>query len=579
MDIKTANGDTLIEQDLSRYRRGNSFHPLNIAECESHVRNIQYQLDKAVANGDKPRTRFLLHYLMMKSRAVKILAVNRVCNINQGKHTAGVDGTATPKEGKHEFMEQMLNTIEMTKEPDPIRRVYIPKPDGGERPLGIPTISDRIVQDIIRQSIEPVCEYHFNHCSHGFRPYRSCHDAIGDLFSKLSRSTSKRWIIEGDIKGCFNTIDHNHISNTLRNWKIPAQIITLIERILKSGIMETYTLTPSLEGTPQGGIISPMLANVALTCLDDEIHKRYGYNWKNESYNPIVRYADDFIIVCKSEKQALQIKEHIKVFLKEKVGLELSTDKTRITHILEGFDFLGFNVKKYPNRNGEILRIVPSKDNVKRLKQKIKQETKTRATADALIMTLNPITRGWAYYYKHVVSSNILGNIGHYMFLRLNKWASYKHSGRGRKWIRRMYFLSDWTFYDKVTGLRLYRIERTKIERHIKVRAEMRVYCQEHEEYWKIRRWTKAKQVLIGKHKALYVKQEGRCGFCNQMMDREMHVHHIKPVKYGGDNKHSNLRLIHSQCHKSLHSLISLSDMATYADKGINYLGLLKVKK
>ena len=304
MDIKTTNGDTLTQATVPRYCRDKLFHPLNIAESEKHVRNIQYQLDKAVANGDKPRTRLLLHFLMMKSRAVKVLAVNRVCNINTGKHTAGVDGVLTPKEGKYEFMEQMLNAIRIGKEPDPIRRVYIPKPDGSERPLGIPTISDRIVQDIIRQTIEPACEYHFNHCSHGFRPNRSCHDAIADLFMKLGKSKSKRWVIEGDIKGCFNTIDHNHIAETLRSWKMPAQIITLIERILKSGIMEMDSLSPSVEGTPQGGIISPLLANVALTCLDDEIQHRYGHTGKKDPFNPIVRYADDFVVVCQSEEQA-----------------------------------------------------------------------------------------------------------------------------------------------------------------------------------------------------------------------------------------------------------------------------------
>ena len=578
MDIKSTNGDILAEQGVPRYCGDKLFSPLNITACEKHVRSIQYQLDKAVANGDKPRTRFLLHYLMMKSRAVKILAVNRVCNVNSGKHTAGIDGISTPKEGKYGFMEQMLDTIKIAKEPDPIRRVYIPKPDGRERPLGIPTISDRIVQDIIRQTIEPVCEYHFNHCSHGFRPNRSCQDAMVDLHRKFSRRVSKRWILEGDIKGCFNTIDHKHIAETLRSWKIPAQIITLVERILESGIMEKDSLSPSLEGTPQGGIISPLLANVALTCLDDEIHQRYGHDWKHESYNPIVRYADDFIIACQSEGQALEIKEHIKTFLKQKVGLELSTDKTRITHILDGFDFLGFNIRKYPDQKREKLAITPSKENVNRLKYRIKQETKTRNTAKVLTKSLNPIIRGWANYYKFVTSSVTFGKVGNYVFLRLDKWTAYKHQNRGRKWLRRMYFKPDWTFYDRVTGLELYMIERTKIERHIKVRKGMRVYCQEHQEYWKQRKLTKAKLVLYGRNKTLFMKQKGRCGFCNQMMDSEVHVHHLKPIKHGGDNKYSNLRLIHQECHKSLHSLISLSDMANYAEIGIDYLRLLKLQ-
>ena len=178
------------------------FSTRNITELENHVRSIQGKLDKAVANGDKDRIRWYVHLLSKRTRAVKILAIYRICEINSGRHTAGVDGMAMPKDRveRHRLMESMIDEIDVTSKPSPIRRVYIPKSNGDTRPLGIPTIKDRIIQEIIRQSIEPICEYHFLSCSYGFRPKRSCHDATADLYNKLRRKDARRWVIEGDYK-------------------------------------------------------------------------------------------------------------------------------------------------------------------------------------------------------------------------------------------------------------------------------------------------------------------------------------------------------------------------------------------
>ena len=195
----------------------------NIIVCEKEVRSIQERLDKAVANGDKTKIRWYIHLLSKKSKAVKTLAIHRICQVNQGRYTAGVDGMTVPKDKveRHAMMETLLNSVDITSKPKPIRRVFIPKSNGEYRPLSIPTINDRIIQEIVRQAIEPICEHHFLPCNHGFRPRRSCHDAIADLFSKLSRKGASRWVVEGDIKGCFDNISHEHIISTLHEWNVP----------------------------------------------------------------------------------------------------------------------------------------------------------------------------------------------------------------------------------------------------------------------------------------------------------------------------------------------------------------------
>ena len=284
MDLTTTDEHLRTRSQTSGF---DIFSHDNINACENYVRSIQRRLDRAVANDDKPKIRWYTHLLMKRSRAAKVLAVYQVCKVNTGRHTAGVDGIAIPieTERRPSMMMKLLGDINVTRKPQPIRRVYIPKPvanpdsigDGSKQPLGIPTLSDRISQEIIRQAIEPICEYHFQNCSYGFRPLRGCQDA-SDLFNKLSKANSRRWIVEGDIKGCFDHIKHDHIISTLSQWHIPRQITGIIQAMLKTDVMEETRTITSVEGTPQGGVISPMLANVALTCLDVEIKKRYGMN-------------------------------------------------------------------------------------------------------------------------------------------------------------------------------------------------------------------------------------------------------------------------------------------------------------
>ena len=565
---KTANIDNSRSFDS---REQGLFSPDNIRQCELNVLKIQHQLDKAVENDDTKRIRFLVHQLSAKSLSTRIMSIYRICYLNNGKYTAGVDGVSTPRTRAErlEFMNDILYNIDINKKPEPIRRVFIPKPNGKQRPLGIPTIHDRITQDIIKQSIEPICEYHFNHCSHGFRPKRSCHDAIADIFIKLSRKTSKKWVIEGDIKGCFDFISHDHIIEMLKQWKVPNQVRDIILQMLKSNISFDEKLSPSEAGTPQGGVISPMLANVALTSLDNAVEE-----WHNWESNPIVRYADDFIITAWSHDEAVEIRNKVKSFIKNTIGLELSDEKTRITHIDEGFDFLGFSIRKY----NETLHIKPASDNIKEYRHKIRLITKDyNADPYSLIKQLNPIIIGWGNYYSNVVSSHIFSLNTTYLFRRLWKWAVRKHPNYGRKKIRWEYFNNEWTFFDKITQLKVIQMQQIPIRRHIKVKANMRVYNKEHQEYWSKRE--NQQMGLYGVYRQLYDKQKGFCSFCNGRItssDKDLHIHHLKPISYGGDDKLNNLRLIHHDCHSEIHSTFSLEQMSKYVDNGIDYITLLK---
>lgn len=572
MNPKTAN----IENNLNGSREQGLFSPDNIRECETAVLKIQQQLDKAVEDDERNKIRFLVHHLSMKSSAVRILAIDRICQTNTGKYTAGVDEISTPRnrEERLEFMTDLYHNLDITKDPDPIRRVFIPKPNGDQRPLGIPTIADRIIQEIIRQSIEPICEHHFNDCSYGFRPKRSCHDAINSIFHKLSRKRSPRWIVEGDIKGCFDYISHDHILDALKAWKVPNQIGKFIFNILKAGISFDSNIFSTIEGTPQGGVISPLLANVALTCLDDMIFQRYGY--KYQDYNPIVRYADDFIIIAQDESQANEMKEVVKQYLWDKIGLELSDEKTRITKITDGFDFLGFNVRKYGNQDKLIMK--PTKDNIKDFRHKVKQITKNQGLdAYGLIKTLNPIIRGWGNYYRHIASSEAYSVNDKYLYMRYNKWLYRRFPTLSGKWITSRHFTDNWTFYDQETGLKAHKLNRTPRRRYIKVQNNRRVYNKDDQEYWNER---ESNQIaLYGQYKLLYHKQYGKCSYCDRLFkstDEDFNLHHLKPVAFGGKDELNNLRLVHQDCHSAIHSELSLEEMNKFAGKGIDYLALIK---
>ena len=546
----------------------------NIRKCQRYTLRTQRRLDKAVAEDNQAKIRYFSYLLGKVSKAVKVLAVYRVCKLNDGKNTAGIDcfAISEDKEVARCQMMEILRTMDINDRPKPIRKVMIPKPNGKKRPLGIPTIRDRISQEIIRIAIEPICEFHFLPCSHGFRPKRSCHDAMVDIFVKLARKDAKKWIVEGDIKGCFDNIRHSHILNTLKLWRIGKWIITLIERMLKSG---------GKVGTPQGGIISPMLANVALTCLDEEIAE-YGARTYTHGTNPLVRYADDFIIMAKSENEAELIKEKVRLFLKRFVGLELSEEKTHITEIHKGFNFLGFNFRRY--RGKDKLIVKPAKDNIREFSLKIKETMKgcIHLSGVNLILKLKPIINGWGNYYRHCTSSKVFRRLDNNLYFRIWRWIKRKHKERGKKWSVRRYF-RKWIFTDG--GQYMPKLCQIPIKNFTKVRSDVRVYSMEDRDYWYEREYINAKGSIYNSYEftKLFQVQDGNCAYCNRGISKRdiqsysIHKHHLKPRSRGGDDKLSNLRLLHQECHRELHSRISRLEMSGYIDRGFDYLQSLSL--
>ena len=449
------------------------------------VRRLQERIAKATQLGKFNKVK-VLQRLLTKSFSSMVLAVKRVTE-NKGKNTPGVDKVIwkTPKQ-KMTAVENLMKRGQYKA--SPLRRIHIPKKNGKLRPLGIPTKKDRAVQAIHLMALAPVAETIADKNSYGFRPKRSLHDAIAACFNALSRKSSPQWILEGDIKACFDKISHEWLLKNVTMDK------TVLKAWLKAGYIEDNTLHSTEEGFPQGGIASPVLANIALDGLEKII---LATGRRKDKIN-FVRYADDWIVTA-SSKEILEEKvlPTVVVFLKER-GLELSTEKTKITHINEGFDFLGFNIRKYKTK----LLIKPGEKGIKTFLDTVKEivDKMKGGTAEDLILKVNPIIQGWANHNKHVVSKQIFSKVDHLIFLKIWAWAKRRHPNKSKTWIRNKYYKKvgnrNWVFFSqhnykdkKIEDITLKNATDTSIIRYVKIKAEANPYDTKFSEYFQTRYW------------------------------------------------------------------------------------------
>ena len=432
--------------------------------AELHVQKLQLRIAKAVKLR-RYRKAKALQWLLTHSFYAKLLAVKRVTQ-NTGKNTPGIDRILrkTPKQK----LEAAKNLKRRGYHPLPLRRVYIPKKNRKKRPLGIPSIKDRAQQSLHLLALEPIAEIQADKNSYGFRPKRSCQDAIGQCFIDLAKKQSPKWILEGDIKSCFDKISHEWLENHIMMDK------RILKQWLKAGYIEKEFLHNTEKGTPQGGIISPVLCNMALDGLEQAI-KSIANDGDKVNY---VRYADDWICTAKT-KEILEDKvlPVVTQFLNER-GLELSKEKTKITHINEGFDFLGFNIRKYKEK----LLIKPSKEGLKTFLTQIRKVLRSRktATTEELIRILNPKIQGWTNYYRYSVAKRVFSYVDASIFQYLWKWVKRRHPNKPVYWIKSKYFtqigLKNWCFYAgskrEKSFLTLKSPAKVRILRYVKIKGD-----------------------------------------------------------------------------------------------------------
>ncbi|MGJ5634879.1 group II intron reverse transcriptase/maturase [Nostoc sp. CALU 1950] len=513
-----------------------------------------------------------LQRLLMSSRSAKLLAVRRISQDNQGKKTAGVDGIKSLSPAARLTM---IVNLKLSKKVSPTRRVWIPKPGTDEkRPLGIPTMHDRAMQALVKLALEPEWEAKFEPNSFGFRPGRSCHDAIEAIFIGINHKP--KYVLDADISKCFDKINHQALLLKLNTTPTIRRQVTAW---LKSGVMDGKQLFLTSEGTPQGGVISPLLANIALHGLESRVKQEFPkmshtvretwFHKKGTEFKSpdVIRYADDFVILHENEAVVQRCKEIISKWLLD-MGLELKPSKTRFAHSLHkykqdkpGFDFLGFTIRqfavgKYHSKQGYKTIITPSSKKQKIHYDKIAKviESHKALPQAALIAYLNPIIRGWANYYATVVSKVVYSDLDNLVYQKLRAWANRRHPNKAGGWVSNKYWHpiggNNWVFSAKngAKSLKLIDHACTPIVRHIKVKGKASPF-DGNLVYWSSRMGKNPE--LPSRVAKLLKKQKGKCAHCGLFFRESdvMEVDHTTPKSKGGKDCYDNWQLMHRHCH------------------------------
>jgi RNA-directed DNA polymerase len=504
---------------------------------------------------------------MLRSYANRLQAVRRVTQANHGKDTPGVDKVVVKTPAARGKLVEELASYQPWRTL-PLKRVYIPKATGKLRPLGIATIRDRALQAVVKNALEPAWEAQFEASSYGFRPGRSCHDAMRKIYGLARGSSSKRWVLDVDIQSAFDTVCQSHLVDAIG--PIPGR--ELIKQWLKAGYLEDGVLHDTPTGVPQGSVISPVLLNVALHGMEAALGVKYDRRGQIVGPRALVRYADDLVVFCQSREDAARAQEELDAWLAKR-GLTLNREKTRIVHLTEGFDFLGFTVRQYRStttRSGFKVLITPSKESVQAMKTRLRAEWRglRAATVKMVVKQLNPIIRGWANYFRRQCASQVFQGLDYFMWGREYRYVRRRHPRKSWTWCRRRYWgrfhpkrQDNWVFGSGEPGQCLLKFTWFPIERHVLVRGRASPDDPSLQNHWR-RRNAREVRYLSPSKQTLARRQGYVCPQCGESRfnGEELQTHHLVPRGQGGTDALQNLTLRHLYCHHQAHRTTSSAE-------------------
>ena len=562
-------------------------------QLEEYVVKLQQRIYQAETYGEKRKVRDLQR-ILLNSKANLLISIRRVTQVNAGKRMVGVDGylSLTPDERVKLYYEMKKEKIKLHN-PKSAYKTYIPKKNGKLGPLEISIIKDRIYQSIVKNALEPQWEAKFEPTSYGFRPKRNEHDAIERIYTSLAPG-KKQWIFEGTFKGCLDRLSHDYILEQLGNF--PAK--ELIVKWLKAGFIDNKVFNVTMEGIPQGGIISPLLVNIALHGMEEALGIKYYkishgirkgkqiYGYENQTTYTMSRYADYFVVMCETKEQAEKVYELLKVYL-EKRGLELPSEKTKVINIWEGFDFLGFTIRRFKTQNSSKLICKPSNESIEKCKYELKDIFKQMIgnNVEQLINRVNPVIIGYANYWSSVVSKEMYSKIDNYVWNRTVKFLKRLHPKKSWKWVVSQYFKPDktgqsksnWILTDPITGNQLVKMAWTPIKRHAMVQYDFSPYDKNKKAYFEIRDKKEFDRNNVAYRCKLAKRQNYICPFCGKSLaenTKSCETHHRIPRYHGGTGKYKNLWLVHTTCHIDYHRMYPAKGKLPTEIQINDYIGL-----